>query len=231
MKAMYSESNTLFEGKFSYDIEWNSDAFFDSKIIVIMLVHNNGSEISRAIDSVLNQSTSVNFGLLLIDDSDSKDWRTEDSRIMTDSRIAIVTVPPLGISQARNIGHYIVNDKIEKSEWICRLDADDELASKDVLNSIYSQLKQCEKSVRWALSGNTLEENGETLERMNSADSSLATQQGVLKRLEKMAKGDPLGELPSCNLCIRTGFKAVYPNMDSADDHWLIANLLLNQMD
>ena len=146
MKAMYSESNTLFEGKFSYDIEWNSDSFFDSKIIVIMLVHNNGSEISRAIDSVLNQSTSVKYGLLLMDDSDSKDWRTEDSRIMTDSRIAIVTVPPLSISQARNIGHYIVNDKIEKSEWICRLDADDELASTDVLNRIYSQLKQCEKN-------------------------------------------------------------------------------------
>ena len=231
MKAMYSESNTLFEGKFSYDFEWNSDVFFDSKIIVIMLVHNNGSEISRAIDSVLNQSTSVKYGLLLMDDSDSKDWRTEDSRIMTDSRIAIVTVPPLSISQARNIGHYIVNDKIEKSEWICRLDADDELASTDVLNRIYSQLKQCEKTVKWALSGNTLEENGETLDRMNSADSSLATQQGVLKRLEMMAKGDPLGELPSCNLWIRTDFKAVYPNMDSAEDHWLIANLLLNQMD
>ena len=46
------------------------------------------------------------------------------------------------------------------------------------------------------------------LDRMNSADSSLATQQGVLKRLEMMAKGDPLGELPSCNLWIRTGFKA-----------------------
>ncbi|MDP6379535.1 MAG: 4Fe-4S cluster-binding domain-containing protein, partial [Candidatus Thalassarchaeaceae archaeon] len=44
-----------------------------------------------------------------------------------------------------------------------------------------------------------------------------------------MANEIPEGELPSCNLWIRSCFKAVYPEVESGEDHWLVAHLLLNQ--
>ena len=231
MKAMHSEPNTLFEGKFNYNLEWNSPCFFDCKIIVIMLSHNCGNEISRAINSVLGQKTSVEFGLLIVDDSDSNQWRNMDSELLQDRRIAIASTSPLSISQARNIGHYIVKNRIKSAEWICRLDADDELASANSLEEIYSKVNKCGDNIKWALSGNTLEENGQLLKRTNAVDSKLNEKEHVMKRLMLMAEGHPKGELPSCNLWIRSGFKAVYPQVESAEDHWLVAHLLLNQIE
>ena len=231
MKAMHSEPNTLFEGKFNYNLEWNSPCFFDCKIIVIMLSHNCGNEISRAINSVLGQKTSVEFGLLIVDDSDSNQWRNMDSELLQDRRIAIASTSPLSISQARNIGHYIVKNRIKSAEWICRLDADDELASANSLEEIYSEVNKCGDNIKWALSGNTLEENGQLLKRTNAVDSKLNEKEHVMKRLMLMAEGHPKGELPSCNLWIRSGFKAVYPQVESAEDHWLVAHLLLNQIE
>ena len=44
-------------------------------------------------------------------------------------------------------------------------------------------------------------------------------------------QGKSEAELPSCNLWIRTGFKAVYPEVESAEDHWLVAHLLIKHSD
>lgn len=229
--STFSEVNSLFEGKFSYTLSWNSEDFFESNVIVIMLAHKPGKEISRAIDSVLSQVGPIRPGLLLIDDSTTNACVGVDERISNHPSIAVASTPPLSVSQGRNIGHYIVKTRIQRAEWICRLDTDDVLASTNSLKRIYHQLQAADSTVQWALAGNRLVEEGSLLNRVNKATLDLSNPTYVLDRLQSMANGESEAELPSCNLWIRTGFKAVYPGMESAEDHWLVAHLLINQMD
>ena len=231
MMPTFSEINSLFEGKFSYTLSWNSADFFESNVIVIMLAHKPGKEISRAIDSVLGQVGSIRPGLLLIDDSTTNACVGVDERISNHPSIAVASTPALSVAQGRNIGHYIVKTRIQRAEWICRLDTDDVLASTNSLEQIYDQLRAADNTVQWALAGNRLVEGGSLLNRVNMATSDLTNPTHVLDRLQSMANGESEAELPSCNLWIRTGFKAVYPGLESAEDHWLVAHLLLNQMD
>ena len=121
--------------------------------------------------------------------------------------------------------------RIQRAEWICRLDTDDVLASTNSLEQIYDQLQAADNTVQWAPAGNRLVEGGSLLNRVNKATPDLANPTYVLDRLQSMANGESEAELPSCNLWIRTGFKAVYPGLESAEDHWLVTHLLLNQMD
>lgn len=219
----------LFADLYDYQLSWNSDFVFDAQVIVVMLVHDNGIEASRAIKSVLGQTGTTRFSLLIVDDTDSVEWKLHCQALLADNRIVLATVPSCSVAQARNLALQIVKSEFSKSSWVSRLDADDELVHPCVLDEIIAELDQCAENVCWALAGNTLESDGLVLNRTNPADESLLTQEGVLARLEGMAAGLPEAELPSCNLWIRTGFKAVYPDVGSAEDHWLVASLLLNQ--
>ena len=49
----------------------------------------------------------------------------------------------------------------------------------------------------------------------------------VIQRLKRMSEGDISAELPSCNLWKKNSFKAVYPDTPSAEDHYLVSQLLL----
>ena len=173
MMPTFSEINSLFEGKFSYTLSWNSADFFESNVIVIMLAHKPGKEISRAIDSVLGQVGSIRPGLLLIDDSTTNACVGVDERISNHPSIAVASTPALSVAQGRNIGHYIVKTRIQRAEWICRLDTDDVLASTNSLEQIYDQLRAADNTVQWALAGNRLVEGGSLLNRVNMATSDL----------------------------------------------------------
>lgn len=85
-------------------------------ISVLMPVHNAGSWLQLAVDSVLRQSWRA-FELLLIDD------RSNDGAIETlpaDPRVRILRAPRAGIVAALNRGlQHAVGD------WIARMDADD----------------------------------------------------------------------------------------------------------
>jgi hypothetical protein len=167
--STFSEVNSLFEGKFSYTLSWNSEDFFESNVIVIMLAHKPGKEISRAIDSVLSQVGPIRPGLLLIDDSTTNACVGVDERISNHPSIAVASTPPLSVPQGRNIGHYIVKTRIQRAEWICRLDTDDVLASTNSLQRIYHQLQAADSTVQWALAGNRLVEEGSLLNRWRTA--------------------------------------------------------------
>ena len=50
----------------------------------------------------------------------------------------------------------------------------------------------------------------------------------VISVLESMAVGSVINELYSCNLALKTHSGWRYPDIRSAENHWLVANLLLN---
>jgi hypothetical protein len=65
------------------------------------------------------------------------------------------------------------------------------------------------------------------LKRTNPASLELLQADVVLSRLARMARGEPEAELPSCNLVMTTHAGWRYPDQTSAEDHWLVAELLL----
>ncbi|MEA1987104.1 MAG: glycosyltransferase [Candidatus Marinimicrobia bacterium] len=87
-------------------------------ISVIIPVYNRASTISRAIDSVLNQSYRV-FEIIVVDDG-STDKTGEILKTYSD-KIKIISQKNSGVSSARNIG--ILNSR---GNWISLLDSDDE---------------------------------------------------------------------------------------------------------
>ena len=227
----FSENVSLFDGKFDCSLSWNDGMVLEAKVIVVMLVHENGPEISKALDSVIHQNTTVPFALLLVDDSKSQSWRNHAIEAMVSPCIIHAKIPSLGVARTRNLANRIVREFFGQAEWICRLDADDELATQNVLESMYRQLGSGGNGIKWALAGNSLEKDSRLLKRENRAIEQLMQRAYVLERLQGMAEGKSEAELPSCNLWIRTGFKAVYPEVESAEDHWLVAHLLIKHSD
>lgn len=93
-----------------------------SKISIIVPVYNVEKYLRRCIESILSL-TYTNFELLLVDDG-SKDKSGEicDEYARKDSRIRVLHKENGGVSSARNLG---LTKAI--NEWICFVDADDEL--------------------------------------------------------------------------------------------------------
>ena len=76
------------------------------------------------------------------------------------------------------------------------------------------------------LAGNALAVDGHPLDRMNLADPELVNPTCLGSRLAGMASGDPLAELPSCNLVLRPRLGFRYAPVRSAEDHWLTTRVL-----
>lgn len=96
-------------------------------ISVVIPLYNKEKHISRAVNSVLNQ-TYKNFELIIIDDG-STDGSLAVVEKFDDSRIKVFTFKNNGVSVARNLG-------IEKAKYsyIAFLDADDEWEENFLLN-------------------------------------------------------------------------------------------------
>jgi len=56
----------------------------------------------------------------------------------------------------------------------------------------------------------------------------LLSPQRLLQRLSAMEQELPEAELPSCNLILNARSRVIYPAIDSAEDHWLVAFLLIH---
>jgi len=199
---------------------------FDSEIVVCMLVYNGGIEVSEAINSVRVQETSRSIGILIIDGGMSEDWK---DHVKSFKDIAMVKVHDFTVSQSRNIAHQICNKVFSNAKWICRLDSDDVLDSRSSIEEIAERLESEGSGKNWAIAGNSLSENGSKISRINMPEEDLCDPEVILSRLWRMTEGEVDAELPSCNLWIRPGFRAIYPDIESAEDHWLVSHLLANQ--
>ena len=86
---------------------------------VVVPLHNKRAFITRAIESVINQ-TYGNWHLTVVDDG-STDGSAELVERFTDARIALIRTASYGPGAARNTGLRASN-----AEWVALLDADDE---------------------------------------------------------------------------------------------------------
>jgi hypothetical protein len=108
--------------------------------------------------------------------------------------------------------------------WHVRLDADDRFTS---CHSLAVVIRSAKPRHRIILAGNRQLGPDDALIGLNLPSSRLLGRSGLISRLQGMASGSFKDELPSCNLIMRAGCGWRYPAKPSAEDHWLLASLLL----
>lgn len=92
----------------------------NSKISIIVPVYNVEHELSRCVDSILNQSY-TNIEVILVDDGSTDRCPSIcDAFVMKDRRVRIIHKPNGGLSSARNAGL-----REASGEWILYVDSDD----------------------------------------------------------------------------------------------------------
>ena len=226
MNVMNLNSNKLEMNEMQFQISFQNENVFDSEIVVCMLVYNNGSEVADAIYSVREQETSRKIAILIIDGGQGDDWH---SHVVSFEGIAIVKISDYTIAQARNLSHQISSMVFPCAKWLCRLDADDVLDSQFSIETIAAKLEAEGSEINWAITGNSLSQSGSRINRVNRPEEGLFQTKTLISRLQRMVEGEPDAELPSCNLWIKPNFRAIYPDIGSAEDHWLVTHLLINQ--
>lgn len=207
----------IYDGKLLIDVNYHSEDVFDADVIIITLTHKDEGT-PRALNSFLGQEATINTAMLIIDDG------TSVLELGKDKRILRARIPSSSVAVARNLGNIIARRLFRADAWVARMDADDTFAYPKAIQSIYASI---DRRKEWALAGNTLSENYELIERVNKIDETLMFPEAVIERLKRMSEGDISAELPSCNLWKKNSFKAVYPDTPSAEDHYLVSQLLL----
>ena len=209
-----------------YRLHWKDRKAFLAEVVIIVLTHGNNHKFIRAIESIHAQETISSVTALVLGDGNSDEWIYRNKEHLNKSNVIYAESFSGKAWVARNLGHSIVKKYFNACKWICRLDCDDYLESKNSLQSILSSIK--DSSVYWMLAGNRQSKGGNILPVLNMPQPQLLDADYLLNRLEKMAQGDFSAELPSCNLWIRSDFSVCYPSVESAEDHWLLVYLLLH---
>lgn len=92
----------------------------NSKISIIVPVYNVEHELSRCVDSILNQSY-TNIEVILVDDGSTDRCPSIcDAFVMKDRRVRVIHKPNGGLSSARNAGL-----REASGEWVLYVDSDD----------------------------------------------------------------------------------------------------------
>lgn len=129
-------------------------------------------------------------------------------------------------ARARNALLEFVETAIPSARWTVRLDGDDRFATPDSLAAAVALAK--ERDVDFVLGGNEVVDRSGRHLRSNHALCCELELDGVLQTLQAMAEGRAINELPSCNLLLRARAGLRYPDTASAEDHWLVAGLLVH---
>lgn len=199
---------------------------FEAEVVVGVTLHNHAPELRQCLDSVVAQiAVPLPMVVLLLDDNSTDDWPAEVEGFLPRLNLAVAQVGCGSAASARNCLLDLADLAFPKARWVARLDADDRFASPDSLAAAVQLALST--NARFVLGGNRLLVKGSYLERTNPAMSELLRSDYVLSRLAGMARGEPEAELPSCNLLLATHSGWRYPTLPSAEDHWLVASLLL----
>ena len=197
------------------------------KIVIGVAVHNNKNTLRRCLESILAQKdVKRDVWILIADDDSNDDWKKSLGDILKNEKIVIIDMKNHHTAKTRNdINHYI-KMLFENVSFIGRLDADDEYASKDVLSKIERKFDDTKPDV--LVAGNYLRLDGKIIDRVNIATPKLADATYLLNRLKQMSEGIAEAELPSCNVFMTPNSLQDYPEISSAEDHFLFVRLLLN---
>lgn len=197
------------------------------KIVIGVAIHNNKSTIRRCLESILAQNDlKRDVWILIVDDDSGDGWKNSVSDILKNEKVVVIDVKNHHAAKTRNDINRHIRTLFENVAFVGRLDADDEYASQNVLSKIERKFDDIKPDV--LVAGNYLRLDGKVIDRVNKAMPKLADMTYLLNRLKRMSDGIAEVELPSCNLFITPNSLQDYPEIASAEDHFLFVRLLLN---
>ncbi len=144
-------------------------------------------------------------------------------------RIWVLTARCGTAARARNAILDFVDEQLPSADWVVRLDADDCFGDRRALAAAV-ELGDLTGGVA-VLGGNRVLSRGGAFLRDNPVRPGLRSRGELMSTLRAMADGVATNELPSCNLVLRARSGLRYPDMRSAEDHWLVAGLLFHRPD
>tara|TARA_R110000868_G_scaffold96949_1_gene266635 strand:+ start:2599 stop:5535 length:2937 start_codon:yes stop_codon:yes gene_type:complete len=190
-------------------------------------LHNQGEQLTAALGSAMQQTLfrSGEVCIVILDDQSTDGWKESCGGLLDHPRIVVLHGNCGSAARARNALLDYVDDHFSCAEWVARLDADDVLAAEDSLEALISEGRAT--ASQYVIGSNYLRVGQTTLARSNIAYSSvLLNRTRLLAFIQAFCVGDQEQELPSCNLLLRTKSNIRYPDIRSAEDHWLVASLL-----
>ena len=197
------------------------------KIVIGVAIHNNKSTLRRCLESILAQNdVKRDVWILIMDDNSGDGWKNSVSDILRSEKAIVVGTKNCHAAKTRNDINHHIRTLFENVAFIGRLDADDEYASKDVLSEIECKFDDIKPDV--LVAGNYLRLDGKIIDRVNIATPKLADTTYLLNRLKQMSEGIAEAELPSCNVFMTPNSLQDYPEISSAEDHFLLVRLLLS---
>ncbi len=205
------------------------DAAWEAEVVVGVALHNQGDALPVCLDSILAQRHAPRTAVLILDDASTDGWTETVAGRLEHSGVVVVRSRCGGAARARNRILDLGDTLFPRARWIARLDPDDRFADACSLAAACTLGER--RGAAWVLGGNRLRREGTLLERTNPARERLMEPGFVVDLLARMAQGTAENELCSCNLLLARGSGFRYPDVRSAEDHWLVANLLINHPD
>lgn len=206
----------------------SSSSEFDSAEVAIAIAHKNQPQVLiRALSSAINQCLTQKqvARIVVLDDNSDISWSSEASALLNHPAVTLLQAECGSPARARNL---LLDwaDKQPYIQWVARLDADDELFAKDSLHGLWSAVRNTDKIA--ALGSNKLRKENVILQHNNIAKpNKLCNHLSLAKFIDDFASAKEKHELPSCNLLLKTNLGIRYPNIRSAEDHWLVTKLLM----
>lgn len=195
----------------------------EAEVVVGIAFHNQGRTLLRCIESAMRQVTSYKVAFLILDDASDEDV-FPSVRAVVDRRFVFGKVSYRAPWRTRNTILDLVDRYFTRASWVARLDADDCFSEQASLETACRLAENA--GAKFVLGGNRLLAAGQLLPKTNPARQELLNRDYVLELLARMAAGVAENELPSCNLVLAAGAGWRYPDVPSAEDHWLVAELL-----
>lgn len=202
-------------------------AYAQSAVVAIaMPLHNQASTLYFALESALSQTLAEGHcTVVLLDDQSTDDWQTEIADLLEHPGLILLKGHCGSPALARNAILDFVESNLPNVRWVARLDPDDLLCSSTSVEALVCEGES--KGASFVLGSNHLEQDQAPVEPDNIADPNILLDREQLVRfIEAFCVGEAATELPSCNLLIQTRRGIRYPSTHSAEDHWLVAQLL-----
>ncbi len=205
----------------------SEEGAWEAEVVVTVAVHNQAGPLGACLESIAGQERpSGGLCVVVLDDDSGDDWAATVERFRGRLPLIVCRMRCGSPARARNAALAFVDAALPKARWVARLDADDCFSTARSLASACALGDR--HGTRWVLGGNRLVRQGRLLEQRNAATPALLRAPTVLSILRAMAEGTAENELPSCNLLLRPRVGWRYPEVESAEDHWLVTDLLLN---
>lgn len=204
-----------------------SDYARAATVVIGIPFKNSAQTLRRSIESALTQELAEGHcAIVILDDQSSDAWMNDVGDLLAHRAMVHVTGHCGSPAQARNAVLDFIETELPQARWIARLDADDCFSSAGAVEALRSEGEN--KDALFVVGSNDLVSSGEVQDSPNIANPDvLLNPSRLVEFIHAFCSGQSRHELPSCNLLLRSGSGIRYPLLRSAEDHWLVAQLLV----